>query len=126
MKEHDPPTPLEKLTSSERRSVFLQTTALLIVPAAIIILLAISAGVGYALWRVESVARDTNNILRGEVQEKDQQIAALEFVLNQQAAPGLIYLLRQCQRQGRDCPEILLSPSEPTFEEQLKEHQSAP
>lgn len=73
----------------------------------------------YAIFRVELVTRDTNRILNGEVQEKDAQIAQLNYILGEQAVPAVTFLLRQCRAQGRDCPEVLLSPTEPPFDEQL-------
>jgi hypothetical protein len=68
-----------------------------------------------SLYRVETVARDTNHILQVEVQEKDTHIEELNFVVNQQAVPAIIYMTREMRRAGLTPPEVLLSPSEPPF-----------
>lgn len=82
----------------------------------------LAAGLLLYAARLEIVAKDTNRILKTEVQEKDSQITALNYILNEQAAPAIIFLLKQCKAQKfPDCPEVLLSPTEPSFEEQRKE-----
>lgn len=75
-------------------------------------------------YRLESLARDTNQILKVEVQEKDAQIGTLNYLLGEQAVPAVTYLLRQCRQQGSDCPQVLISPAEPPFADQLAEQKS--
>ena len=66
-------------------------------------------------YRLEQVAQDTNHILKVEVQEKDKQIAALNFVLEQQAIPAVTFMAEEIDRLGGKPPKVLLTPTGPPF-----------
>ena len=82
-----------------------QSVAYLIVAIALLV---------YA-YRLEQVAQDTNDILKTEVQEKDSQIAALNFVLEQQAIPAVTFMAEEIDRLGGKPPKVLLTPTGPPF-----------
>lgn len=122
----------DKLPPEQKRSAFVQAAALLVVPSAIITLFVVTATVGYGLWRVEGLIEDTktiaadtkrnvakakmisvdsNRILKIEVQEKDRTIAALTYVLEQQAVPAYRCMSRLIQQGADRPPEFLFTPS---------------
>lgn len=67
------PTPLEKLPEKERRSVFVQAVALLIVPASIVILLVLLATAGAVWWD----SRERSQANRGLIERLKDQADAL-------------------------------------------------
>ena len=107
--------PLEQLPPEEKRAAFVQATALLIVPSAIVILIIVGLIVGFTAWRVETVASDTNRLVREELREKDNIISQQQFILEEQATPAIIYMLNQMKAAGLDTPIVLLNPHCPPF-----------
>lgn len=53
--------------------------------------------------------------LQRQIRKLEEENAATEYVLNQQAVPAVIYLLRQVEMLGGKPPQILLNPEEPPF-----------
>lgn len=91
-------------------------------PLTIAYLIVISGLLFYA-YRLESLARDTNHILNVEVQEKDAQIAAQQYIIEKQAVPAIVYMTRAMREGGLTPPDVLLHPNEPPFNPPPKENQ---
>lgn len=82
-------------------------------------------GLLFYAYRLEGVAKSTNQILKKDLEQKDAEIAALSFVLNEQAVPYIVYTLEQCRKNKQNCVQLLLSPNEPPFSEQLGKQQQS-
>lgn len=97
------------------RRELLSSMASLILIVAAVVLFVVGAVVGFTAYRVDSVARDTNRILRVEVQEKDAQIADLTYIIEEQATPAILHMIGQLQAAEIAPPVVLLNPHCPPF-----------
>lgn len=61
------------------------------------------------------ISLDTNRIVRQELADTKARLEAANYVLNQQAAPAIVHMLKVLRAAGLQTPEVLLSPSEPPF-----------
>lgn len=82
--------------------------------------LILATGFVYVTYLHLSLARDTNQIVKTELAERDAQISAANFIITQQAVPALTAMQRQIRELGGEPPLVLLSPTEPSFAEQQK------
>lgn len=65
--------------------------------------------------------------LRRQINDRERTIAKLEaekvtddYVLNKQAVPALVYLIKQVEELGGKPPPVLLNPEEPPFDPKEK------
>jgi hypothetical protein len=77
------PTPLEKLPPEERRGVFLQATARLIVPAALVILAVLASTVGLASCDARQRSAGNRELIE-RLQASDRRQAAIDHELARQ------------------------------------------
>ena len=104
----------------------LSATANLILLASAAILLVVGGTVGFVGWRVDGVARQTNRIVKVEVQEKNVLIEQQQFVIEEQATPAIVYMLTTMQKAGLQPPLVLLNPNCPPFDPKETEPPDCP
>lgn len=84
--------------------------------------LIVIVGLLFYAYRLETLAQNTNEIVKRDLVERDQTISALEFVLQQQAAPAIVYMQKELRAAGVTPPNVFLTPDEPPFKPPPKEN----
>lgn len=77
--------------------------------------LIVALALGLAIHRTREVAADTNQIVKQQLAQSEQQIQKLNFVLEQQAIPAITYMAEEIDRLGGKPPKVLLTPTGPPF-----------
>lgn len=77
--------------------------------------LIVAFALAFGAYRIETVTRSTNDVVKNELAQRDAQIKQLNFVLEQQAIPAITFMADEIDRLGGEPPKVLLTPTGPPF-----------